>query len=286
MQGCRQSQEPNSTASALLLGRLSASGFGLAWLCTVLLSDVPRVGGDWKQRAAACLQHCLSSCCIGLPLYSAVLASTALIHGDQLTGAFAVLAVQGWLVASITELSWPAASLPNEQKEESDRKKRRESPKWWRNKALLRRGALRWVLASLLVTFLALAAFATSYRSQLRPFMLGAILSGHVSCLGAVIFLATKWTHEVENMYIAWQALALIAFSMVYLLGWLREAPSLKGGASTFLLLYLLSKQFELELVGTSVSLNLLAAFIILQHIVTTEQFLKAMFDPKNLYAS
>eukprot|EP00441_Pelagodinium_beii_P019369 CAMPEP_0197669882 /NCGR_PEP_ID=MMETSP1338-20131121/73205_1 /TAXON_ID=43686 ORGANISM="Pelagodinium beii, Strain RCC1491" /NCGR_SAMPLE_ID=MMETSP1338 /ASSEMBLY_ACC=CAM_ASM_000754 /LENGTH=165 /DNA_ID=CAMNT_0043249549 /DNA_START=283 /DNA_END=777 /DNA_ORIENTATION=- len=109
----------------------------------------------------------------------------------------------------------------------------------------LRRISIRCMATSLGVTFFNLCAGHSRYREQLHPFTWGTFMCGPVGCMMAVLVFASHF-EQAPSSYYTRQAFAVVSIGITWLLGKLWDSVSMPALAYLSLILWLVSKQWDI----------------------------------------
>jgi len=123
----------------------------------------------------------------------------------------------------------------------------------------------------------------------LRPFATGAMCLGNVMYFLAMLILSAGWRSGEGFSYTARQALMTASLTAALLVGNVFAIPSMSNTASTFLVLWLMEKELEVQWGGAGivvVFLNFVFLYYIAHYLNTHPEHIMSMFDPSGLYAT
>jgi len=121
----------------------------------------------------------------------------------------------------------------------------------------------------------------------LRPFGTGAMVLGNICYFLALLILCSPWRRS-RGRYKAWQATMVASLVGAMLMGLVFSMPSMSNTATTFMVLYIMEKQLEVNW-GKAATLGVFANFVLLYFIAhylhTHPEHVVSMFDPSGLYS-
>jgi len=248
-QGCRY---PPGAADA---GALTALAGGLAFMPCWAYSTWLHAEAGTEQRSML-----FAAGALGALLEALALAPLALVHKSSLTGFLAISALYGSLAAALHGLGSPRSAGGFDPGS----------------------GAHCCAAASVLLVFGAMLLRGFGCMPDWQPFIAGLAVFGHCGYLGAVLAVASKWRSKWDT-YIMRQVFAVLSLLAAWLGGRFLAAPALTCASYLFTLLFVLEK--ELENKFDHVTLKVLAAYLVLQHLYSIREYLLSIVEPAHLYA-
>jgi hypothetical protein len=237
-------------------GTMVALPGGLAFLPCWAYSTALHTSGEGDSQKFLMVSHAIAA---------SILVPLAVIHDSQLIGFFAVLAVYGAL--GFVFLAFGFGFLIGFDGKDS--------------------------LQSCLVASIVLIVGFTGMRvvgmdpTCVRPFALGGIVLGNVMYFLALLILSAGWRLSART-YWARQAAMISSLVVAILLGSTFAIPSMRNTACTFMVLYLMEKELEINwhqgLAVVAIFLNFVGLFVLSLWLTHHPSFIASMLDPTGIY--
>jgi len=193
-----------------------------------------------------------------------VLVPLAVIHASRLVGFLAVLAIYGAL--GFVFLAFGMGFLIG-----------------FNGANALHRCVVASVILMVGLTALRVSGLDPSY---VRPFALGGMCLGNIMYFLAVLILSSKW-HGDRDTYVLRQAAMLVSLIAAILLGSVYAIPAMTNTACTFLVLWLMEKELEVDWASCTVVVaffNFVALFLASLWLHQHPQYILSMFDSSGMY--
>jgi len=236
--------------------RMVALTGGLAFMpCWVYSTCLNTPGGGGHQNEFFCI-----SCF----LLSAVLVPLAIIHGSSLIGFIAILAIYGGL--GFVAFAACGGFFIGFNSSNS-----------------LHRCLFASVV--LVVIFVSLRIVGVDVRF-LQPFSTGAMVLGNVMYFLALLINSHGWGSNSQT-YVMRNALMLGSLIVATFLGSVFVMPAMTNTATTFLVLWLMEKETEVQWKGFGIVIvfaNFVALYFIAHYLHTHPETVTGMFDPSGIF--
>lgn len=198
-------------------------------------------------------------------LVAGLMIPLALIHQSSLLGFLAVLAVYGGLGFIFLAFGWGFAI------------------------GFDSRDALNRCIVASVVLILAFTSFRVLGRNPtwVRPFVLGGMCLGNIMYFLAMLIATGGWRKSYEE-WIKMQVVMALSLFFALLVGFVYSIPAMANTACTFLVLWLMEKQLQIDFRGCGivvVFLNCVCLFLGSLWLNHHPEFIISMFDGKGLYS-
>jgi hypothetical protein len=120
----------------------------------------------------------------------------------------------------------------------------------------------------------------------LRPFGTGVMVMGNVCYFLALLILCSPWRGKTG--YWAWQATMVASLVAATFVGLVFAVPSMSNTATTFMVLYAMEKQLEVNWGASGVAvvfLNFVALYFVAHYLHVHPEHVMSLFDPNGIYS-